>query len=352
MPRDRRANIGTGIWSETSMRALTRRQRDAYMLVYTQPDLTRCGVLPYRLRYWAMLAVDSTEEQLAEDFRDLHNSRHVVVDEPDEQLFIRTYVKHDGLLSQPLVVASMIRDYHKITSPVIRLAFLVELRRLWDDPELEPKERQGLSLVLGATPTDVGVKDDHGRIATAIGAGLAGKLIGAIRDGQVDPFNPKGLPKGLTEALREGLTKGPDKGPPEGPGKGQGNPPVDPPRANAFATAPAPATAPATATATVATRDPDDPTSTLIGEHIAAYTQPPPPSAIIPVKREVMRLVAEHVPPDRIRAGLARLRERRLAASLLPQLVAETSPVTQPSTTDARVAQGLRLVERYEAAGE
>jgi hypothetical protein len=93
---------------------------------------------------------------------------------------------------------------------------------------------------------------------------------------------------------------------------------------------------------------PDDPTGQLIAEHAAAYSQVPPPSALVPVKREVMRLVAENVPPDRIRAGLARMREKRLAASLLPQLVTETAQPT--STTDARVAAGLALVDKYREA--
>jgi hypothetical protein len=91
----------------------------------------------------------------------------------------------------------------------------------------------------------------------------------------------------------------------------------------------------------------DDPTSALIREHAAAYDQPPPPSALIPVKRAVMRLVAEGVTPDRISAGLTRMRDRRLGPGLLPQLVTETGPAK--STTDQRVAQGLALVAKYEA---
>jgi hypothetical protein len=114
-------------------------------------------------------------------------------------------------------------------------------------------------------------------------------------------------------------------------------------------TSPSPAPAPATVPALRADPE-DDPTGRLVAEHAAAFTEIPPPSALAPVKREVMRLVAENVPADRIRAGLQRMREKRLAASLLPQLVTET---TQPtSTTDQRVANGLALVARYEEAGE
>lgn len=95
---------------------------------------------------------------------------------------------------------------------------------------------------------------------------------------------------------------------------------------------------------------PDDPTGRLIAEHAAAYDTPPPPSALIPVRREVMRLVTEHVSEDRIRSGLARMREKRLGASLLPQLVTEASTTTR-STTDERVGNVLDLAAEYRRAG-
>lgn len=88
----------------------------------------------------------------------------------------------------------------------------------------------------------------------------------------------------------------------------------------------------------------EDPTGRLLAEHSAAYKHTLPPSALAPVRREVMRLVAEGVEPERISAGLAKLREKQLAASLLPQLVTECE---RPSTTNARVATGLALVEKY-----
>lgn len=91
---------------------------------------------------------------------------------------------------------------------------------------------------------------------------------------------------------------------------------------------------------------PEDPTTRLLTEHAAAYNQPPPPSALIAVKREVMRLVAEGVEPPRIRAGLARLREKQLAASLLPQLVTEASQPRQSDNT--RILAAAR--ERAQAA--
>lgn len=342
MPRDRRATIGTDIWSHASMRGLTRHQRDAYMLARTQGDVNRCGVLPYRLRYLAGLAIDSTVEELAENYADLAATKpnpHVVVDEADELMLLRTHVKWDHLLSQPLVVASMIRDYHTISSPYIRRAFLTELRRLWEDPEVEPREHQGLELTLGGSPSMLGIKNAD-KVATAIGTGLLGPITDAIRNGYVEPYQPKGLPKGLTEGQLEGLTEGLTA------------PHLDPQSTvTVSATLPVPATATVTAPVTGATEPtPDDPTSGLLLEHIRQFPTPPPPSAIAPLRVEIMRLVSEHTTPDDIRAGLQRMRDKNLSARLLPQLVAEAILATTShpkSTTDARVSQALALAERF-----
>jgi hypothetical protein len=340
MPRDRRANIGTGLWFESTVRSLTRRQQQAYFLAYTQPDVSRCGVVPYRLRSWAGLSLDGTESEIHEDFLGLHATRHVVLDVVDEQLLIRTYVKHDGLLSQPLVVASMIRDYHRISSPLIRVAFLAEIRRLWEDPDLEPAHHRGLELILGAPPADLGVRGPE-KIAAAIGSGLLGALIDAIADGQVEPYPAKGLPKGLTEGQREGLTKG------------LGNPWPDP-RYNARA--PVPATVPATdtapATATAPTEPPPDAAvDRLLAEHAAAYAEPLAPSVFVAVRREVWRLAGSGVAPERIRAGLTKMRAKNLSPRLLAQLVAETTPLAahETSTTNQRVGAALALADQYEA---
>lgn len=323
MPRDRRANIGTGIWSEPSMRSLTRRQRDAYLLALTQADVNRCGVLPYRLRYLAGLATDTTPADLAQDYDDLTTSRHVIVDHTDELMLLRTYIKHDGLLSQPLVVVSMIRDYYNVSSPTIRTAILAELRRLWDDPDIDARHHQGIELTIGAKPADLGIKNAE-KVATAIGTGLLGPFVEAIRGGHVDPFPAKGLPKGLTEGQLEGLTEGPPT-----------------PRYNARTPASVPATATATAPAAVPDEPapPGDPTDTLLREHAHAYAVTPSSAALAPVKVEIMRLVADQVPAEHIRGGLALLRDRsHLHPKLLPQLVVEaTNPPRRPGDRNTRV---------------
>lgn len=210
MPRDRRAVIGTAIWNEPSIRALPYAQQHAYMLAYTQADLSRCGVLAYRPKRWAGFASDLSVRHLRKQFDALHQSRHVVLDDDHEELLIRTYVGHDGLLAQPLVVAAMVRDFAEVNSPIVRLAVLTELRRLWDKCSVEG-ERKGLLLLLGADPAALnlgnGKPEQVNRIRAAIGEGLIHQTTQAVAEGQIDPY-PKGPLEGLAEGLPDPLTCG------------------------------------------------------------------------------------------------------------------------------------------------
>lgn len=216
------AQIGTSFWSEPSIRALTRDAQRAYLLVHSQPELSRCGVLPFRLKRLAQLSIDDSPRTLRKAFTQLEKGRHFVVDEDAEEILVRTYVRHDGLLAQPNVVANMCSDYSLIASESLRIAFLAELRRIWD-VDLKPAERGGWLLAVGVYPDRKGGKDDPrswpeamagdslARLTKAVGAGLIAPMIEAITRGQVDPFteaSPPGLPEPLANATPNPSPKG------------------------------------------------------------------------------------------------------------------------------------------------
>ena len=284
------ARILTSIWNDDDFLALSANAQRVYLMLLSQQNLSHAGLLPLTVRRWASKAKDTTSEQIETWLGELQCERFVVVDYDTEELLIRSFIRGDEVYKQPNVMAAACTDAKAIASLMLRIEVAVEVRRI-----------------------------------RAI-EGLSNRVIQLLET--------------LSEALPEPLAKGSLRA--TGMGKG-----------TEVSKEPAPTPSPATATGPAAlAASQDDPTSALVAEHIAAYTSPPPPSAVIPIKREVMRLVAEHVEPDRIRAGLARLRERRLAASLLPQLVSEATPISKPSTTDLRFAQGLALAQRYEEAGE
>lgn len=96
----------------------------------------------------------------------------------------------------------------------------------------------------------------------------------------------------------------------------------------------------------------DDPTATLLIEHVQAFGKnPPPPSSLPPIRLAISKLVVEHADPKYIRAGLRKMRDKNLGPKLLPQLVAESMPTHDPprSTTDERVGQALALADKFAA---
>lgn len=286
------ARVLTRIWNDEDFLDVSADAQRLYMLLLSQQNLSHAGLLPLTVTRWANKAKDRTTEQIEAALEELEQLGYVVTDRRTEELLIRTLMRNDEVWKHWKVTTAAARDVDAIGSSLLRSVVAVEVVKMLAIPELPAASRTILERLRDGLPSP--------------------------SDWQPEP-DPEPMGRGKVTVVTT------DYPPP---------PPT-----------PSPSPAP------VALRD-DDPTSRLIGEHIAAYSQPPPPSAVTPVKREVMRLVAEHVSEDRIRAGLARLREKRVAASLLPQLVTEATPTTKPSTTDQRVAAGLALVAHYEETGE
>lgn len=198
MARRTHGRVGTDLWNEDSYRDLTCEEQWAYEFALLQPGLNRCGVVDYRPSRWAKLAKGMTPKRLNRIFARINETRHVVLDADFEQLLVRTYVKHDGLLAQPMVVAAMVSDFREISSPKIRVAFLNELRRIWHLSTLPENERNGLALAFGA-------QADAPRVRRAIGEGLVAAMGEAIAEGSVKPFSGP-FTEALPEASREPFT--------------------------------------------------------------------------------------------------------------------------------------------------
>jgi hypothetical protein len=305
------AQLGTGLWSEPSIRSHKRDAQRAYLLVYTQPELSRCGVLPFRLRRLAALAHDDTPKSLRKAMAALETTRHLIVDEDAEELLVRTYVRHDGLLAQPQVVAAMVQDYDLIESSTIRTAFLAELRRIWDLPDLPANERKGLLLAFGEHETD--------RYLDKIGQALAPAMDAAITAGSVAPFDPAS-PLGCPPPWSQGGRKA---------------------HAGARAPSPAPAPAPSPAPSPVAVAAPSGPAGphpasghpaqALLDEHLAHRAMSDQAST------QLLRYITDSLTkadPDQVREALTEWRRRPGAKpGLLPHLIDDV--------IDATAAQAL-----------
>ena len=129
MGRDH-ARIQLAIWRDDDWTALDVNAQHAYWLLLTQPRLSYCGVLDYFPGRLATLADGLTQAKVKAAIRQLERARYIVVDRDTQELLIRTYVRHDGVLDRVNMGKAVGRAIEKVTSKAIRVAIGTELGRL------------------------------------------------------------------------------------------------------------------------------------------------------------------------------------------------------------------------------
>ena len=118
------ARIKTAIWSDRDFRGLSSGAQRLYHLVVEQPELSLCGVIAVTLGRWADMAPDTTVRTLKRFLDELAGAAFVVLDQRTEEVWIRTFAKHDIQFGSPNVVISMAKDWVGIQSQCIRQRFL------------------------------------------------------------------------------------------------------------------------------------------------------------------------------------------------------------------------------------
>lgn len=129
--RDRFAQILCRIWDDDDWKALSPRAQWFYMLLVSQASLNRAGIIALTTRRWAKLATGpNVAEQVSLAMVELEKARFIVVDEDTEELFVRSYMRNDGLSKRPNVFKRALRESLEVHSGKIRKALVAELRRL------------------------------------------------------------------------------------------------------------------------------------------------------------------------------------------------------------------------------
>ena len=155
MARDR-ANIRVDIWADQDFRDLTGEAQRLYMQLLTHPTLNYAGVAEWRPGRLAAMASDLTAGSIERAGAELGSRFFIVVDEQTEEVLVRSYVKHDGLLKQPKMVVSMTNAYAAIASKLIRNVIAFEVQKLRDrEPTMAAWGVKQTETVLRAEACDV-----------------------------------------------------------------------------------------------------------------------------------------------------------------------------------------------------
>lgn len=131
MARDH-ASIRIDIWNDDDFRALTVHAQFLYLQLLSSATLSYAGVADWRPVRLAALSHDATKQNVQAAADELAGRSFVVVDDETEEVLIRSFLKHDGLLHKPNVTKAMVTAFSKIASPTLRGVIVWELSKLHD----------------------------------------------------------------------------------------------------------------------------------------------------------------------------------------------------------------------------
>src|SRR5699024_1344490 len=105
------------------------------------------GVADWRTNRLSMMSADGSVEKLEAAAAELEDRKFIVVDEGTEEVLIRSFVKHDGLLKSPNLAAALAREYANVYSPRLREVIAFEVQKLHRrEPGLKGWDRLGTLL--------------------------------------------------------------------------------------------------------------------------------------------------------------------------------------------------------------
>lgn len=131
------ARVKLTIWADQDFRDLTDTAQALYFRLLTSPTMNLCGVADWRPNRLAALTRGMTTDGVILAAKELEERGFVVPDETTEEILIRSFVRHDGLIATPNIAAAMVKDYAGTASATLRGVIVYELNRLHRD---EPKK--------------------------------------------------------------------------------------------------------------------------------------------------------------------------------------------------------------------
>lgn len=132
MARDH-ARIFVSIWADPDFRNLDRTEQRTYLMLTSQARLTYCGALDYLPGRLATLAKDETPMTVEASVARLESLRFLAVDRETSEVLIRSFVRHDGLLSSPNMCKAMLKDRASLLSDDLRDVVDSELARAYQE---------------------------------------------------------------------------------------------------------------------------------------------------------------------------------------------------------------------------
>lgn len=128
----------TAIWSDPDFRKLSGSAQRMYWLLYSQPTISLCGIVALTVKRWAAMCSDDTPESVVLRLGELEEAEFIVVDMHTEEVWVRSFVAHDGVGNSPKTLAAAYRQLPSIASTKLR-KLAEDALRVIGPPPPEPK---------------------------------------------------------------------------------------------------------------------------------------------------------------------------------------------------------------------
>lgn len=139
------ALVNVGMWADPDFRALPAPAQHLYLLLWTSPGLSYCGVHDWRPGRIAARAGGLDAEATRVIARCLQARHFVVIDEDTEEVLVRSWMRFDGIMKKPRLAISCVSAYADIASDRLRGVVVHELNKIkslepewssWADPRV------------------------------------------------------------------------------------------------------------------------------------------------------------------------------------------------------------------------
>lgn len=149
MPREK-ASINLDIWGDDSWRDLTDPAQSLYYKLMSY-KLDYCGVGDFHPGRLAALTREQTPDDIMRAAQELSETYWCVFDQDTDEVMVRGYLRHDGVLKQPRLAVSAALAYSSIASNKIRAVVVHEIQRFkkenpdlaaWDKPQMKTLLKQ------------------------------------------------------------------------------------------------------------------------------------------------------------------------------------------------------------------
>lgn len=124
------AQVRPDMWLDDDWRSLTAHAQHLYLVVLTDPGLSYAGVAEWKPGRMRQRAAEWNAADLLVAAQECSDKHFLIFDDETEEVAVRSYLRHDGLLKQPRMAVSMAAAFGQIGSNKIRAAVVFELQRL------------------------------------------------------------------------------------------------------------------------------------------------------------------------------------------------------------------------------